>query len=57
MKNRITKSVALSFSIIGLGIIFYLIYSEKEASYLLPLALLCTAIGNFVSAMSRKKQK
>ncbi len=57
MKHKLMCGIALGFAIVGLAFLVYCIFCENESSYFLPLALLCTTIGNFVMVMLRKKQK
>ena len=57
MKHKIWLGISLCLSIAGLILCFYCMFSEKESSGFLALALLCIAIGNAISIRVRKKQK
>jgi len=60
MKDRIRNVVVLCFLFAGIIILSYCIFVEKEVSFLLPIGMLCGAIGNLIHGIfiyKRNKQK
>jgi len=52
--------VVLCFLFAGIIILSYCIFVEKEVSFLLPIGMLCGAIGNLIQGIfvyKRNKQK
>lgn len=57
MKSKMWLGISLCLTLVGLILCFYCMFSEKESSGFLALALLCISIGNLISIRVRKKQK
>ncbi len=56
MKDKIRNAVVLCFSFAAIIILSYCIFVEKESSFLLPIGMLCGAIGNLIHGIFTYKQ-
>ena len=56
MKCKTKNAVVLCFAIVGLLILSYCIFMEKEFPFLLPIGMLCVTIGNFIQGIFTYKQ-
>ena len=57
MRGKIKNALVLCFLLAGLIILSYCIFVEKGVSFLLPIGMLCGAIGNLIHGIFTYKQK